>query len=60
LTPETWANFRRAIGGSGEDHESLGIRQGNVPQLQNHPPQGRGPRDLHGPTSQAASRLIAA
>jgi len=28
-----------------------------VPQLQDHPPQGCGARDLHRPAPQAASRL---
>ena len=41
----------------GEDHESRRIGQEDVPQLQDHPPQGRGARDLHRPAPQAASRL---
>jgi hypothetical protein len=42
----------------GECNESFGFGQENLPQLQNYPPQGRGARDLHGSTPQAAPRLI--
>ena len=43
--------------GLGEKHESRCIGKEDVPQLQGHPPQGRGARDLHGPASQAAPGL---
>jgi hypothetical protein len=43
----------------GESNESFGFGQENLPQLQDHPAQGRGARDLHGSASQAAPRLIA-
>lgn len=42
----------------GECNESFGFGQKNLPQLQDHPPQGCGARDLHGSASQAAPRLI--
>jgi hypothetical protein len=38
-------------------HESPGIGQEDVQELQDHPAQRRGSRDLHGRTSQAAPRL---
>jgi hypothetical protein len=43
---------------TGEKHESSRIGQKAVPQLQGHPPQGRGPHHLHGSPPQAAPRLI--
>ena len=58
IDPVTLCEFCRAIGGSGEDHESFGIRQEDVPQLQNHPSQGRGACDLHRPPPQAAPGLM--
>lgn len=42
----------------GEKNESFSFGQENLPQLQNHPSQGRCPRDLHRSTSQTAPRLI--
>jgi len=33
----------------GEWNESFGFGQENLPQLQDHPPQGCGARDLHRP-----------
>jgi len=48
-----WAAWRRPR----RRHEGSRFRQEDVPQLQDHPPQGRGARDLHGPASQATSRL---
>src|SRR5690606_5950381 len=41
----------------GESNESFGFCQEDLPQLQDHPPQGRGARDLHRPASQAAPGL---
>jgi hypothetical protein len=48
--------MRRVLG---EENESFGFGQKNLPQLQSHPAQGRCARDLHRSTSQAASGLIA-
>ena len=49
---------REAQADQGEDHESLGIRQEDLPQLQDHPSQGCGPCDLHRSAPQAAPGLI--
>jgi hypothetical protein len=43
----------------GERNESIGIGKENLPQLQDHPPQRRGPGHLHRTASQAAPGLIA-
>jgi hypothetical protein len=45
--------------GQGEDDESRRIGQEDVPQLQDHPPQRCGARDLHRPAPQAAPGLKA-
>jgi hypothetical protein len=50
--------FPLSFNGSGEDHESFGFRQSDVPQLQNHPSQGCGSCDLHGSPPQATPGLI--
>jgi hypothetical protein len=43
----------------GEENESFGFGQENLPQLQNYPAQRRCARDLYRSASQAASGLIA-
>ena len=47
-----------AVKSLGERNESFSFGQENLPQLQDHPPQGRRARDLHRPAPQAATRLI--
>jgi hypothetical protein len=41
----------------GSRHESTGIGEAHLPQLQDHPQEARGARDLQGSTPQAAPGL---
>jgi hypothetical protein len=46
-----------ADGYNGVRHESTGFGKEDLPQLQDHPAQGRRARDLHEPSAQAAAGL---
>ncbi len=50
-------NADEANEGQGAEHESFGIGQEDVPQLQDHPSQWRGACDLYRSAPQAAPRL---
>jgi hypothetical protein len=41
----------------GSSHESAGIGEENLSQLQDHPQEARGAGDLQGPAAQAAAGL---
>jgi hypothetical protein len=47
-----------SVKGLENHHESIGIGQKNLPQLQGHPPRPRSPCHLHGPAPQAAPGLM--
>jgi len=42
----------------GSSHESIGVSQENLPELQDHPAQARNPGHLQGSAAQATPRLI--
>jgi hypothetical protein len=48
----------RGPGKAGEIHESTGIGEKDVPQLQGHSQEGRGARHLHQPAAQTATGLM--
>jgi hypothetical protein len=47
----------KLTGKQGAEHESTRLGKKSMPQLQDHPPQGRRAHNLHGSASQAASGL---
>jgi hypothetical protein len=56
--PRWLADCRKLTANKGVCNESTGVSKKGLPQLQDHPPQRRGARDLQGSAPQAASRVI--